>query len=67
MSIALYSVAYYLKIPIEIRFGIINSLRMIFFLAERHFQRMNRLLQQAMFVEHTWQMMRRATAPTDSM
>ncbi|XP_072044445.1 transducin beta-like protein 3 [Amphiura filiformis] len=33
---------------------------------ERHFQRMNRLLQQAMFVEHTWQMMRRATAPTDA-
>ncbi|XP_041362885.1 transducin beta-like protein 3 isoform X2 [Gigantopelta aegis] len=27
---------------------------------ERHFQRMNRLLQQAMFVEYTWQCMRTA-------
>ncbi|XP_035695414.1 transducin beta-like protein 3 isoform X2 [Branchiostoma floridae] len=28
---------------------------------ERHFQRLNRLLQQAMFVEYTWQQMRTAT------
>ncbi|XP_048761757.2 transducin beta-like protein 3 [Ostrea edulis] len=28
---------------------------------ERHFQRMNRLLQQAMFLEFTWSCMRRAT------
>ncbi|XP_033631060.1 transducin beta-like protein 3 [Asterias rubens] len=32
---------------------------------ERHFERMNRLLQQAMFVEYTWQCMRRATGPVD--
>ena len=35
-----------------------------FFLSERHFQRMNRLLQQAMFLEFTWSCMRRATDNT---
>ncbi|XP_038065030.1 transducin beta-like protein 3 [Patiria miniata] len=33
---------------------------------ERHFERMNRLLQQAMFVEYTWQRMRRATGPVET-
>ncbi|XP_022093609.1 transducin beta-like protein 3 isoform X2 [Acanthaster planci] len=33
---------------------------------ERHFERMNRLLQQAMFVEYTWQRMRRATGPVEA-
>lgn len=33
-------------------------------LSERHFQRMNRLLQQAMFLEFTWSCMRRVTDNT---
>nr|XP_034311300.1 transducin beta-like protein 3 [Crassostrea gigas] len=34
---------------------------------ERHFQRMNRLLQQAMFLEFTWSCMRRVTDNTQSV